>query len=514
MDTNVKQDSGKYNNIRHMTTCIVFLILLGFVFTRVTYILRPTYVNRQNLVGLSYEDVDMIYIGGSAAFVYWQPLKAWHDNGLTSYLYAHNTIFADSIKYYIKETQKTQDAKLYVIDARPFQYWGNEGGGYKIRWGLDGLDVFTMNRWQLIANYFSTRDTTEMDDRVTFDWDIIKYHTAAENLASPDAWELVNNSVRQLNKGFEWNARYEYLSARNDYTTDERAELHPTCQAVLADLLEYCKREKLNVLFVVSPYAVTEAYQKIYNTVGDIVASYGFDFLNTNSDIYYCEMGLDFSTDFYNTDHVNPLGAEKYTAFLENYILEHYDLPTHTGDPAYSSWEEDYRRFSEEEDSQIGIITGRINSAESGIEVAQYIASANDIFEWNTWVMEDNRFTVLFAQNGEIERPDTSEVRALVQWGLSLRTVGDIRVMSNKSTIFSNADSGETSYSGNVGSDSGQRINYTISNEEGRVSIIVDGIEYSSNQKGIHVVVINNNYRIVVDSLTITCEDGHLAIKR
>ena len=102
----------------------------------------------------------------------------------------------------------------------------------------------------------------------------------------------------------------------------------------------------------------------------------------------------------------------------------------------------------------------------------------------------------------------------MVQWGLSLRTVGDIRVMSNKSTIFSNADSGETSYSGNVGSDSGQRINYTISNEEGRVSIIVDGIEYSSNQKGIHVVVINNNYRIVVDSLTITCEDGHLAIKR
>ena len=502
--------------IGRITACIIFLILLGFLLTRITYIFRPTYVNRQNLVGLSQEDVDMIYIGGSSAFVYWQPLKAWHDNGLTSYLYAHNTIFADNIKYYIQETRKTQDAKLYVIDARPFQYWGYEGGGYKIRWGLDGLDVFSMNRWQLIANCFSTRDTTEMDDRVTFDWDIIKYHTATENLASPDAWKLINNSAKQLNKGFEFYARYGFLSPPQiDYTTDDRAELHPTCQAILDDLLEYCKRENLNVLFVVSPFGIGEAHQKVFNTVGDIIISYGFNFLNTNSNFYYDEMGLDFSTDFYNTSHVNPLGASKYTAFLENYILDHYDLPNHAGDPAYSSWDEDYQRFAEEKVAVERQINTLIASAKYGIDIAKLMAATDDPFTWNIYRQSTHKLTYLIAQKGKLETPKVNaERQLLIQLGLSAETTGGIRVITKQDVSFSNAAAGETSYSGTVGADSGQGIAYMISNEDGITSIIVSGNEYSLNQDGINIVVVDTDYRIVVDVLTITCEDGHLVIKR
>ena len=44
-----------------------------------------------------------------------------------------------------------------------------------------------------------------------------------------------------------------------------------------------------------------------------------------------------------------PLGAEKYTAWLAQYLLEHYALPDHRGDPAYASWDESFLRFSEEE---------------------------------------------------------------------------------------------------------------------------------------------------------------------
>ena len=516
MDDVKINENAKRMRFRRAAACIVFLIFLGFVFTRITYIVRPVNESRQHLVGLNCGDVDMIYIGGSAAHRFWQPLKAWNDFGLTSYLYTQASISAESIQYFIQEAQKMQDTKLYVIDARSLQYWVKQGDSrlHLVRLGLDGLDVFSSSRWQLIDKIFSTRDPSEMDDRVTFDWDIIKYHTATENLASPDAWKLVNNSAKHFNKGFEWAPRFEYLDAPVDYTTDDRAELDPTCQAILVDLLEYCKREKLNVLFVVCPYVINEEHQKIYNTVGDIVASYGFDFLNTNSEFYYDEIGVDFSMDFYDNDHMNPLGANKYTAFLEKYITDHYNLPNHTGDPTYSSWDEDYEHFAEEELAQKGEVLDLISRAKEGMVVADLIASADNILEWNMWALRDDRFTILFAKNGEIDTLEIAEQRAFEQWDLSLKSSGDIRVISDESVIFTNVDSKKTSYSSKVGIDRAQGIKYEISNEEGEISIVVDGVEYTSNQEGVSVVVINNDYRKVVDVLTVTCEDGHLVFKR
>ena len=38
-------------------------------------------------------------------------------------------------------------------------------------------------------------------------------------------------------------------------------------------------------------------------------------------------MQLNFDTDFYNENHVNIFGADKYTDFLIAYLKEHYNLP-------------------------------------------------------------------------------------------------------------------------------------------------------------------------------------------
>lgn len=49
-------------------------------------------------------------------------------------------------------------------------------------------------------------------------------------------------------------------------------------------------------------------------------------------------MGIDPTTDFYDNNHTNILGAEKYTRFLANYIDAEYDLPDRSLDPAYAQW--------------------------------------------------------------------------------------------------------------------------------------------------------------------------------
>ena len=107
--------------------------------------------------------------------------------------------------------------------------------------------------------------------------------------------------------------------------------LTETQEKGLRDLLSYCRDENLtNVVFVRFPHIVTEKTLDRFergNTVGDIVAEYGFDYLNFERD--FAKTGLDEKRDFYNLDHLNIYGQQKFTAFLTDYLKEHYALTPH-----------------------------------------------------------------------------------------------------------------------------------------------------------------------------------------
>ena len=49
-------------------------------------------------------------------------------------------------------------------------------------------------------------------------------------------------------------------------------------------------------------------------------------------------MNLDFNNDFYNNNHVNIYGSEKYTSFLENYLSNNYYFKVHD-DNFNNSWD-------------------------------------------------------------------------------------------------------------------------------------------------------------------------------
>ena len=83
------------------------------VFFGVTYLFRNTDYSRRHIAGLKQEKVDMVYVGGSAAFVYWQPLKAWNECGYTSYNYATDSIPAESIKSIYRGGTKISESRTF-----------------------------------------------------------------------------------------------------------------------------------------------------------------------------------------------------------------------------------------------------------------------------------------------------------------------------------------------------------------------------------------------------------------
>lgn len=495
---------------------ITFFIIIIHVFLSLTYLFRGNqfdYNDRISVVGIKKEkknSLDVIYIGGSAAFTYWEPLRAYNDCGFTSYDLATNTIQAENILAYIKYAQKYQNPDLYVIGVRAFQYYDEVGSEVGLRVTSDALDM-GWNRFELIHTFLNNRSLET--DEIALYFDIAKYHTNYEALSNETAWHLIDNAMKCDYKGGQLQTAWCYLQEPKNVKTSERAKLSNNDENTLVELLNYLKKNDLNALFVVCPYSVTSEDYAKYNTMSDIVSEYGYNFLNTND--YYKEMGIDFSTDFYNINHVNSLGAKKYTDFLEKYLSRNYTLPDHRDDTEYSEWQILANNYILTADDSHAIVQNLIDSANEAYEITEDIKNTYDFTEWAALV-NDERFTVIAAGNCDFNATDLKPQYTSSLSQLNLDDIygkeNYIKIARNAGVIASNAD-GSLSISVNIGHVE-QTVPCTVDNNL-MVAIYIDGIDYScESNSNINMVVFDNYHRTIVDAVYLYVEDGVVKIGR
>ena len=322
---------------------IIFLILFTVLFDVLTYISKPDMVDIDNIAGLYGEEknsLDMVYIGGSAAFVYWEALQAYEDTGMTSYTYSSNTIQAEFYKTMIEEILDNQCPEVIVIDARAFQYRDVDQPPYEIPYRnfLTGLPV-SKRREKFIENnvpkYIS-------EETLSYHFDIMKYHTILSNAISTgeiysmsDKLKMMVNKYVNSNKGFYFVEKVNEINKTNYSTNVVKAPFNETIE-ILDELLDYLDTVDTNIIFIVSPYEELESHKEIFNYVERRVTERGHVFIDAND--YRDEIGLDYKTDFYNENHVNIFGADKYTKFLESYLIHNYNIKDHRNDNNYSEW--------------------------------------------------------------------------------------------------------------------------------------------------------------------------------
>lgn len=345
--------SKKTKNIINFLT---FIIIIVFLFTRITYLFREQNDNRYRVTGIKSGSYDIVYIGASEVHTYWQPMRAWKDKGWTSYNLSTDGLPYELTLNLLKEAQKYQSPDLYIISARNvWNYSYDRSEGY-LRNITDSMNFLSFNRFSAINNYASIRDTDDID-MVSVVFDIVNYHSKGmiSELSQEKAWDQVNNwGETNINKGYAWNDGYTYFEPLNtDSELYNKIEMDELQKREFCKLLDYIKQNNLNVLFVVNPYYLDE--DNCYDATEALVKEYGFDYINLND--YYDEMQLDFSTDMSDKNHVNCYGAEKFTTFFENYIDINYDIEDHRQDSLYSNWNDDLAVFLEEEEKHKEIVS-------------------------------------------------------------------------------------------------------------------------------------------------------------
>jgi hypothetical protein len=341
--------------IKHAVSACVFLIIAGSLFVFFTYLFRTVKDStRLNIAGFYNEEkntVDMAMVGSSAVFRFWDPMLAYEESGLASYDYACASMTPALFRCAVEEVLSRQDPDLLVIDGRRWITDRAEGPNERVRFYLDTVDL-NWNRFRAVW-YYCRKFHLPFEESVPLFLDLCLYHNNTEALANPLNWELADNRYVSPDnyylKGYMMKSGVKQFNRPSDeiVQSTRAGGLGPVTQSQLRDLLSYLSSLNRDVLFVFTPYVINEEEMQEFNEVEQIAAEYGIPVWNGNR--YYDEIGLDFSSDFYDSRHTNIIGSEKVTKYLLQYIKEHYDLPDHRSCKDRPSYEDSLAPYREKE---------------------------------------------------------------------------------------------------------------------------------------------------------------------
>ncbi len=339
---------------------LLFCVLFVCILIPLTYTLRSGGTVKNIFRGFYSEPqntIDVVMIGSSPVYPCLIGPKMWGENGFTAYPLASNVQRPKAAVHLVQEALRTQSPELFIFEMRMFTYTDEHMmENMAFTRGITDNMQYSLNRIRTINDLVP--DVTE---RYTYYFDIIKYHNNWKNLAFPEEYTGFFYKRASSLKGYDLDEHVVSGKAADVSDIKDQLPIPKEQEIILNELLEYLSQNNLQALFLVTPTSSTYDEQRMYNYMQEIVESQGYHFLNLNN--FRDEMGIDFTTDFYDGGgHTNALGAEKCTSFIEEYLIETYDLPDKRGQNGYASWDRAYEEWKEKAKQAKKIILKKVET--------------------------------------------------------------------------------------------------------------------------------------------------------
>lgn len=277
--------------------------------------------------------LDAVYVGASNVYAYWQAPLAWKDFGCTVYPMTVPGMPARSVRYVIEEARKTQPDALYIVNLNEFKE--PKVTEKNIHYLVDYLPM-SRNKLAIINDLTKELGAAGFD-KLEYLFPIIRFHSGWSTLkASSFDFELNGLMGAVSYPDFLQTAT---KAAKSILVTEGRAALTADQEEVMEELLSYCAANEVKVLFVFVPQVIkNEETLGQINTMTDLAKARGFDVLNLQTETN--RIGLDVKTDFYNLLHTNVHGSIKYTYYLGQYLMQHYNFEDKRGNADFTDWDQ------------------------------------------------------------------------------------------------------------------------------------------------------------------------------
>ncbi len=282
--------------------------------------------------------IDVVFMGSSHIHCDINTAMLWEQHGIAAYDYSAAEQPLWITYYYLKELCKYQKPKLVVLDlyspARfkdDYQYQWLNDNLMGVRFGINKLNMlYASCEPQYYADYFPG---------------IVRYHNRFKTYDGKDIdYVLASKEERATFKGY---TPYfvEDPQVEPELTQSHSGGITIKSEQYLQKIIEYTKKNDIELFLIVSPYITTDEDELVYNRVHEIASNYGLEFNSTN--YFYDEMELDFEKDFNDESHLNYTGSCKFTEYLGKVIKKKYDIPDRRGLKKWRTWDLHAKDISE-----------------------------------------------------------------------------------------------------------------------------------------------------------------------
>lgn len=337
------------SKFKRFVTCgfktVAFILIFLFIFRWVNMVFSIDSESKefQGMSSLSLEPentLDAVYIGSSNCNAFWNPVVAFEEYGIAVSQYTCNSMPLTVTEYMIKEARKTQPNAVFLVNINTLGE--DEVSDVVMHRLLDNMP-FSKNKLEL-TKYMTDLAGLSLKDSLQYYFPLIRFHERWDELKKSNfnfAINTVKNSPTYNN----------YVWGKDDITeyytpTAEKMDISQVLKDSLNSLLDYCDEEKIKVVFVTVPRGERSVkYVKKFNTVNEIVSKRGYPVLDLMDSVD--ELDLDITNDYYNKTHTNIHGSIKFTNYVAKYLIKNYGFKDKRKDPAYQSWNDAVKEYTE-----------------------------------------------------------------------------------------------------------------------------------------------------------------------
>ncbi len=284
--------------------------------------------------------LDVVYIGSSNVFIQFNTVLAYNLYGYTTGLLSTDAQPFVLTKYLIEESEKYQKPSLYIVDLAKVADVVDTFNDYGLRRTIDSMK-FSQNRLDAIDEMLSYKSDIDKKEYINYYFSFFFYHNKWKRISKDN---IIGNN--DYYKGYLFDKeRVAVEDIEFKKWINNREKLPEESEKVLNELIEYIRKNNINVLFTVPKRNFDEKINLSINEAIDIIKQNGLNVINFNTLEDF--NNIDFSKDFYNEAHLNVYGATKFTLYFSKYLKENYNLENHRGDSNYSSWDKEYERLKQ-----------------------------------------------------------------------------------------------------------------------------------------------------------------------
>ena len=316
-------------------TVLKILIILVLAVT-LNKIFMPKYIH-ENMDGRITQEyypqcryADVIFAGSSTVYSGIDPRVLWQKNGISSYVRANASQTMWISYYMIEDAIRCHKPELVCIDTTFIKYGDDFVEEPSTRKSLDGMRL-SPSKIKCIRE--SMGEDEKMADYII---PLFRFHSRWKELTLDDFRYAYYNKPVTVN-GYLPDDKVEAAESGDlVYTKEGDTAISPKNVEYLRKSIELCLNNGVQVMLFKVPAHSSNWSRDYDEQIDDIAAEYGISYVNFDG--YNDDIGLDYSIDTPDGgSHLNSFGAEKFSAYLGDYIMSGFKVDDRRNDEKYEN---------------------------------------------------------------------------------------------------------------------------------------------------------------------------------